>query len=59
MPFKSKSQVRKFGSLVGQGKMSQEEFDKWAHHTKNIKGLPERIGKKKIVKKKKKVIKRK
>ena len=54
MPFKSKAQVRKFGAMVKRGEMSQAEFDKWLKHTPNIKGLPERVGKNKAIKKKRK-----
>jgi len=54
MPFKSKAQVRKFGAMVKRGEMSKAEFDKWLKHTPNIKGLPERVGKKKVIKKKSK-----
>lgn len=46
MPFKSKDQVRKFGELVNQGKMSQATFDEWNKDTDHSK-LPERIGPKK------------
>lgn len=46
MPFKSKDQVRKFGELVAQGKMSQATFDEWNKDTDHSK-LPERIGPKK------------
>ena len=47
MPFKSKAQVRKFASLVKQGKMSKKTFEKWLKHTKSVKGLPERKRRKK------------
>lgn len=47
MPFKSLSQVRKFGEMMKQGKMSHQEFEKWANETPNMSSLPERIGKKK------------
>lgn len=43
MPFKSKAQMKKFGEMVSEGKMSKEEFDKWAKDTPNIKHLPERL----------------
>ena len=46
MPFKSKSQVRKFGAMVERGEMSQAEFDKWLHETPSVKMLPERLKKK-------------
>ena len=47
MPFKSKSQLRKFGALIKQGKMSQKVFNEWLRATKNIKRLPEMVKKKK------------
>ena len=43
MPFKSQAQRSKFGELVAQGKMSQDEFDKWQAETPP--DLPERITK--------------
>lgn len=43
MPFKSFAQVRKFASLVKQGKMSKETFKKWLHHTPHMSSLPERV----------------
>ena len=46
MPFKSKSQFRKFQQLLSEGKISQDTFDQWVDETPNIKKLPERIGKK-------------
>lgn len=42
MPLKSKAQMKKFGAMVKEGKMSQEEFDKWIKDTPNINDLPER-----------------
>ena len=42
MPFQSKAQIRKFGELVKQGKMSQGKMDEWMTATKNPKALPER-----------------
>jgi hypothetical protein len=48
VPFKSLSQVRKFGSLMKQGKMSHQEFEKWANETPDMRSLPERKGKKKV-----------
>ncbi len=47
MPFKSRAQLRKFASLVRQGKMSQRVFNEWLRATPNVKALPERIGRKK------------
>ena len=43
MPFKSKSQVRKFGAMVKRGEMTQAEFNKWLHETPSVKKLPERL----------------
>ncbi len=45
-PFRSKSQVRKFGAMVKRGDISQATFNKWRKHTPNIKKLPERKKKK-------------
>lgn len=42
MPFKSEAQRRKFGELVGQGKMKQSTFDEFNKATGNTK-LPERL----------------
>lgn len=42
MPFKSEAQRRKFGELVKQGKISQDEFDRWNSET-GKKKLPERV----------------
>jgi hypothetical protein len=46
MPFKSKAQLRKFGVLLKQGKITKQEFEKWVLHTPNIKKLPQRVGSK-------------
>jgi hypothetical protein len=54
MPFRSKAQVRKFGAMVKRGEMSKAKFEEWLHETPNIKRLPERVGKKKVIKKKSK-----
>lgn len=45
MPFKSFSQLRKFASLVKQGKMAEKTFKEWLSHTDTA-HLPERINKK-------------
>lgn len=58
-PFKSRSQLRKFGAMVKRGEISQAKFDEWAHATKNIKKLPERVKPKKKSKLAKKKIMRK
>ena len=47
MPFKSKAQVRKFGQLLSEGKITKEQFDEWHSSTPNMKKLPERVKKKK------------
>lgn len=47
MPFKSKSQVRKFGALLGRGEISKTTFKKWKKHTPSMKKLPEKVRKKK------------
>jgi hypothetical protein len=46
MPFKSKAQLRKFGQLLKEGKISSATFKEWLLATPNIKKLPERVGKK-------------
>ena len=47
MPFKSKAQMRKFGQLVKEGKISKGTFQEWADATPNPKKLPERVKPKK------------
>ena len=47
MPFRSKSQLRKFGAMLSRGEISKKKFDEWAHATKNIKKLPEKVKKSK------------
>lgn len=47
MPFKSKAQVRKFGQLLREGKITKEQFDEWVSSTPNMNKLPERVKKKK------------
>lgn len=46
-PFKSQAQRAKFGQLVAEGKMTQEEFDKWNADTPKDHKLPQRIHPKK------------
>ena len=46
MPWKSKAQMRKFGVLAAEGKISEATFNKWAKE-KGKKKLPERVKKKK------------
>ena len=47
MPFRSRSQIRKFFQMAKTGELPQAEVEKWVHETHDIKSLPERIGKKK------------
>lgn len=49
MPFKSKSQVRKFFALERQGKISKKTLNEYLESTPNIKDLPERLEKKSFV----------
>jgi len=46
MPFRSKSQRRKFYAMANRGEISKAEVKKWEHETVD-KDLPERVGKKK------------
>lgn len=48
MPFVSKAEIRKWGELVKQGKITQEKFDESMKATKDPHKLPERIGQQKI-----------
>jgi len=43
MPFKSKSQYRKFKELLADGKISQSMFDHWKDSTPSISNLPEKV----------------
>jgi hypothetical protein len=45
MPYKSKSQMRKFFQMEKTGELKKGEAEKWAHETPNIKDLPERVKK--------------
>lgn len=47
MPFTSQAQVRKFFAMEKRGELPKGEALKWAHETKNIKRLPQYVGKKK------------
>ena len=47
IPFKSKSQVRRFGVKLERGEISKATFEKWKKHTPSMKKLPERAEKKK------------
>jgi polyhydroxyalkanoate synthesis regulator phasin len=47
MAFKSQAQLRKFASMVEEGKISKEKFQEWLDETTDTDKLPERITKKK------------
>ena len=47
MPFKSLSQLRRFGAMVKRGEISKGKFKQWRDETPNISVLPERLKKKK------------
>ena len=49
MPFKSKSQMRKFYVLEREGKISKSTLNEFKEATPNIKKLPERLVKKSFV----------
>jgi hypothetical protein len=46
MPFKSKAQMRWMFAAEARGELPKGTAKRWARHTKNIKKLPERKGKK-------------
>ena len=43
-PFKSKAQLRKWGELVKQNKISKETFNEALKETPDVEKLPERTG---------------
>lgn len=43
MPFKSKSQIRKFRELSNKGKISEEKLLEWLRETPNQNKLPDRV----------------
>lgn len=47
MPFKSKAMARKFFAMESAGEIPEGTAERWAHHTKSIKDLPEHVKKKK------------
>ncbi len=51
MPFKSKAQQRLMFAKEARGKLPKGTAEEWAHETKNIKKLPEKVKKKKAKKK--------
>jgi len=42
MPLRSKQQMRKFFAMENRGELPKGTARRWAHHTPNIKSLPER-----------------
>lgn len=44
MPYKSQAQHRKFRALEREGKLPKGTAREWAHHTPNLKTLPDRVG---------------
>ena len=50
MPFKSQAQRRKFAQLLVEGKISNDTFEEWNRETGGQK-LPERVGRKRAVRK--------
>ena len=57
MPFKSQAQRRKFAQLLIEGKISGKTFEEWNQETGG-RTLPERVTRKRTVKKKKRTKKR-
>lgn len=45
MPYKSRSQMRAFFAMENRGDLPEGTAERWAHHTKNIKKLPEHVRK--------------
>jgi hypothetical protein len=43
MPFVSRAQMKKFGKLLAEGRISQATFDEWKNKTRSIERLPERV----------------
>jgi hypothetical protein len=43
MPFKSQSQARLFFAKEARGELPKEKALEWAHKTKDIKKLPEKV----------------
>ena len=46
MPFKSKAQERLFFAKESRGELPKGTAEKWAHETKNIKKLPNKVKRK-------------
>lgn len=52
MPFKSRSQVRRFWAAEAAGELPEGTAHRWAQHTPSIKALPDKVGKAKKQEKK-------
>lgn len=57
MPFKSKSQQKWMFAAEARGEVKKGTAERWAKHTKNIKGLPNKVKSKKKVSKKSRLTK--
>jgi hypothetical protein len=44
MPFTSKAQMKKCFAMKGRGQAKGWNCEEWAHKTKNLKKLPEKVG---------------
>ena len=44
MPFKSRSQARKIAMLEHAGRLPKGTYAKWKRHTRRLRALPERVG---------------
>lgn len=49
MPYKSKSQMRAFFAKEERGELPKGTAERWAHHTKDIKALPEKVKKASLI----------
>jgi len=45
MPFRSRSQVKKFGAMVKRKEISRRTFREWLDKTPSVKSLPEKVKK--------------
>lgn len=47
MPFRSKSQMRRFFAMESRGELPKGKAEEWARETPNIKNLPQKVKKSK------------
>jgi hypothetical protein len=47
VPYKSKAQMKKFFVMEREGELPKGTAEEWAHHTKDLKSLPEHVSEKK------------